>query len=222
MNNTDAQNKQLKPGAIAAGALLLGALFVHLFAPVSAWRWSHQPNIGALLEHTLVVSSVEARRAGATVGLRYGDRITAVDGIPVVNRRDLDSVLGLLPIGEQVTLTVETLQGSSRVGQGVTVSLAGFPASDLIAFFVVPYVIGLCYLGIGTWVFVQQYAQARVQLFAVFCAGASVLISGSFDILTTHNLTRVWTSAWPLTGAALLCMGLTCWAKSTLSPGAEV
>ena len=51
---------------IGAAIALLGALIVHVMAPILAWQWTRQPFIGALLEHTLVVGTVQETWGGRT------------------------------------------------------------------------------------------------------------------------------------------------------------
>lgn len=202
--------------AIAAGAALFGALVVQILTPFLAWRWSQQPFLGALLAHTLVVSTIESHWAGAAAGLTRTDRVIAVDGHPVSGGRGLETILQQQAPDEPIALTVSASTGNSARIRELEVLPQSFAASDWIAYFVTPYIVGLCYLGIGIWSLSRQPVRSQTQIFGLSCAGASILLSSRFDTLTTYALTRVWTAAWPLTGIGVFLLGLSFAAEARL------
>jgi signal transduction histidine kinase len=194
---------------LACGALFV-ALVVHILIPWLAWRWSQRPFLGVLLEHTLVVGAVESRWEGARAGLNHPDRILAIHGSPVRHCQELDPILASLSLGEPVSLTVET-QGrdAAWVTRQAEIELGSLPAADWLIQFFIPYLVALCYLAIGALVFFLGRRRRQARAFALFCAGASILMAAYFDMHTTHVLTRVWIAAFPLTGLALVYLGST-------------
>ncbi len=85
----------------------------------------------------VVVTRVDAQGAGASAGLRVGDVITAVNGEPVRNSRDLINLESLLPVGKPVAIAIRregrtsqlhaTLQATVRelLGENLDARLAG-------------------------------------------------------------------------------------------------
>src|SRR5699024_8872471 len=61
----------------------------------------------------VVVTDVDEGSPAAAAGIRPGDLVTAINGTPVHDPRDLHNTEGLLPVGSDVTLKVRH-DGSSR------------------------------------------------------------------------------------------------------------
>jgi GAF domain-containing protein len=203
-----AQNRFVNPGTLSVGVALCVALVVHLWLPFLALSWSHQPFIGVLLEHNLIVQVSDSRWTAPSVAWEPGGRLIAVNGQPVSARQDLESILDPFAVGDHIALTFEQIHKEQRETHQVDITLGTFGPGDLIAHFAVPYLVGLCYLGIGIWSFWGHLNRRQGLAFPALCAVASVLISATFDALTTHTLVRLWLAAWPLTALALLCLAL--------------
>jgi GAF domain-containing protein len=197
--------------SLALGALFLITVGVNLLAPILAWQWVHQPFIGVLLEHTLVVGSDEPAWPGHQAGLRRPERILAADDQPVHSSAELYALLRDRQPGETVVYTVESEdERGGWTTRQVAVPLSTFPPSQFIVNFVVPYLIAVAYLVAGMWVYWRR-PQTRIrQAFAVFCWAMAIVTGTMFDLSTTHWLMRAWCAALPLVAAALIHLALVC------------
>jgi GAF domain-containing protein len=197
--------------SLAFGALFLITIGVNLVTPILAWRWVRQPFAGVLLEHTLVVGSDEPTWAGHQAGLRYPDRILAVDGQPVSNSAELSALLRDRQLGETVVYTVESRdERGGWTERSVAVPLSTFPQPQFVINFVIPYLVAVIYLGVGLLLY-RQRSQTRVgQAFAVFCCAIAIVTGAVFDLNTSHRLVRLWCAALPLIAAAIIHLALVC------------
>jgi len=167
------------------------ALGVMVFAAI---QWGRTPFIGAFIEHTLLFNAIEpvsqeswsAREAG----FEFGDQLVAIQGEAIESVHDFVRVLRTHQVGEQVEITAINPEGEEISS---LITLRKFPAFDHIAFMVVPWVIGLVYLGSGLWVFSLRYADASGRIFALFSASVAIAIATLFDVNTTNRLTHLWT-----------------------------
>lgn len=203
-------NIALRAHTISVAFALSAALVVHIIVPVLAWQWTRLPFLGALLGPSLVVSAVEDNWAGAAAGLQTQDRVIAVNQSPISHRQDLTTITMSLSPDEPVVLTLESPNQTNGgwITKNTQVTIDVFPGTDLFVRFVVPYIVGLFYLGIGVWVFYRRYGDGKSQTFAVLCASASIALSTSFDVLTTHTFTHVWSLSLAVTAVALIFLGL--------------
>ena len=195
----------------ALSAFFLLALGANLLASVLAWQWLRQPFVGVLLEQTLVVSSDELTWPGHQAGLRYPDRIIAVDGQPVRNSAELRYLLQGRSPGETVVYTVESEDGQGGwIERPVAVPLSSFPLSQFVINFILPGLIASVYLATGLWVYWRRPRTPIGEAFAVFCCAVAIVIGTIFDLNTTHRLVWLWSAALPLVAAALIHLALTC------------
>ncbi len=191
---------------VLISAALLFALGIQIVVPILAWRWSQQPFVGALLSHRLVVlDPVEVRWAGMQAGLNAPDRLVAVNGQVVRNQCEFESALAAYSIGDPVVLTIEEPGDSiAWMRRDVVVELSPFPVIDFVIRFVIPCIVSLCYLCVGTWAFWRYRAVRQARALALYCASASVLIAATFDAMTTHVLLRIWMAAFSASSLALM------------------
>jgi signal transduction histidine kinase len=191
-------------------AFLVATVVIYVAALALAVRWRQRPFLGGLLEPTLAFNDVGASGEAmwpvfVQAGVQPGDQLIAVNGVPVPTDQRLAEALGQYRPGETVTITFERADGSR---QDKPITLTRFPTRDLITFFVVPYLIGLVYLGIGWWVFRFRRGEAAGRAFALFCAMVAVALGGLFDVYTTHALAWLWTVSLAFAAAALVTLGL--------------
>ncbi len=181
---------------------------VFLVAHVLAWRWAREPFPGLLLEPTLVLSPLQGRgwaRLQFDPPLEQPDRLIAIDGQPVKRYADVATILSEHAGGDTVRVQVARPDGNLREAQ---VTLALFPLRDLFLIFIVPYLVGLAYLGIGVWVYwVRGWGRAG-QVFTGLCAAVALMLGGIFDISTTHRLVVLWGATVPFAAATLMHLAM--------------
>lgn len=188
--------------------LMLVALGVYLVLPVAAVQFVRQPWLGGVVEPTLRFNNVNAegenRWPAFRAGIRPGDVIVAINNQLVRRRPDIEKVLGTLTIGQSVRLSVV------REGRptDVVVPLTQFPLNDLFTLFIVPYLIGWAYLGIGAWVFWVRRSEVGGRVFAIFCTATAVTVGGIFDIYSSHIFTSIWTLTLGGAAASLIVLSL--------------
>ncbi len=191
-----------------AGVLAL-TLVMYLGCALLALRWARQPFMGGFVEPTLIFND-----AGATgpdpwpafaAGVRPLDQLLTVNGQPVPNSRALNQRLAQMQVGQTVTLGLARADGSRAEA---VVTLAPFPARSFVTLFVVPYGVGLAYLAIGLLVLWLRRNRPAGRACALFCAAAAVGLCAIFDLYTTHAFAWAWTLAIPLSGGALMTLGL--------------
>ena len=195
-------------GRVTLFSVLAVAVIAFLVAHVLAWRWSREPFLGLLLEPTLVISPLQGKgwaRLQCAPPLEQPDRLVAIDGRPVERYADMAAVLSEHAAGDTVSVSVARPDSSLREEQIV---LAPFPLRDLFLIFIVPYLAGLAYLGIGIWVYwVQGWGQAG-QVLTALCATVALMIGGIFDLNTTHRLAVLWCAAVPFAAATAMHLAM--------------
>jgi signal transduction histidine kinase len=220
----EAAETTVKPGATAAQrealtaqvlqgvvlVVLVATVILYALTPALAFRWVQLPFPGAFVERTLIFNDVGASGANpwpafAQGGVRPGDRLVALDGVPLPDDRALADQLRQRDVGQTVALTLEREDGSRAEAR---VALTSFPTRELVPLFIVPYFIGLAYLGIGLWVFRLRRGEMAGRAFALFCATTAVILGSLFDLYTTHAFTWAWTLGIPAAGASLITLGL--------------
>lgn len=208
----------------ASLALMIG---VYLVTPYLAWRWRSQPFIGAFIEPNLVFNgagpqswALIADEANDPAGTNYPDRLLAVDGQPVQSLNELNTMLATHQPGDTVALTIEGADLASAsplaslgpyiIENGdahiVQVTLTSFATADFISYFIIPYLIGLAFLGIGLWVFYLRYRETTGHMFALFCVCMAVVTGTNFELYTTQVFAGIFTVAVPIGAASLIML----------------
>ncbi len=190
--------------------LILGlTAVVYAAAAPLAISWSQRPFLGAFLEPTLVFNDIRSEGADQFPafgeGLRPFDRLIAINDVPVSGDAQLNAELRRYPPGGLLDVAVER-RGGGQAAAALT--LRPFLFRDLLSFFIIPYLIGLVYFGIGVWVFNLRGREPAGRAFAIFCAAVALALVGVFDFYTTHVLAPLWTVAFPAVGAAAVSLGL--------------
>lgn len=196
-------------GRVIIFCVLVVVAAAFLVAHVLAWRWaSEQPFLGMLLEPTLVLSPLRGSgwaRLQFDPPLEQPDRLIGIDGQPVERYADVATILSKHPVGDTVWVLLARPDGELREEQ---IILTPFPLKDLFLILVVPYLVGLAYLGIGVWVYwVQGWGRAGL-VFTGLCAAFALTLGGLFDISTTHRLAILWSAAVPFAAAAAMHLAL--------------
>ena len=195
-------------GRVIAFFTLAIAVVAFLVAHVLAWRWAAEPFLGMLLEPTLVLSPFQGRgwaRLQFDPPLEQPDHLIAIDGQPVERYSDVATILDEHTVGDTVWVLVERPNGELREEQ---ITLAQFPLRDLVLIFIIPYLAGLAYLGIGVWVYwVRGWGRAG-QAFTGLCVSIALIVGSIFDLSTTHRLAVLWCAAVPFAAATLMHLAM--------------
>ncbi len=188
---------------------LLAALAAFAFLPVSAVRWRRTPFLGAFVEPTMMFN--DSGPAGSAswnahdMGLGLGDRVLRIADEPVSNASEMRRVLSRFHPGDTVAVGVRAADGTL---QTYWIPLQEFPLFDWIAYFLVPYLIGLIYLGAAVWVFLLRRDFPDGRAFTVLGVSVALLLGALFDVYTEHAVIVLWGMAVPMAGAGLFTLGL--------------
>ncbi len=173
---------------------------------------------------------------GLDAGLRFGDEIlsinetpinpTTADYDPVAAQEGYENALNVLSYPDSVRVTFRRLappdaittegtaiencaaDGASASICAVTYSLAPFPAGDVLAYFVIPYISGLISLIIGL-VILRYRANEPVALLATIIAFLmAIFMAGISDVGMFYNLIPLWLVAATLLSGAIITLGL--------------
>lgn len=202
-------------GRVVSIIILVTAAVLYVAAPIQAVNWLQHPYIGTVLEHPLTANFgavdtdflVDNPQIGTTANLRNGDTVLSVDGTAVdqgtalQNTRSFYRILRRYEAGDAIQLTVRRA-GSSEV-QTVGVLLRDMPLGQMLGLFLLPYLTGLLYMGIGLWVYRSRRNHIVGRVFMDLTASIAIVLGGVFDLWTTHTFVRVWTFAVPWAAALL-------------------
>jgi signal transduction histidine kinase len=184
------QNRAVTLVVFAAQFAALAGLVAYLLI---ASQWLKRPFMGAFIENTLRVSTAAPVHPGSwplqALHLSPGQQIIALDGQPVLSVRHLEAALSTRRAGEQVVVGLRSPAGRTFEE---TIPLIEFPLADLSAQLVVPLLVGLIFLGAGSWVFSQRWNDPAGRAFSLFTCGAALALAGWFDTQTSNQLTLAW------------------------------
>ncbi len=191
--------------------ILYQILVIGIYAgfAIAALGWFRMPFAGVLMEHTLVVNNMEA--SGNTIwqarlaGLEFKDILIAIDENPIASYHQYIRTLQAANIGDELLLTFQPPDGDVFT---IQVELQEFPVADRIAYSIIPFIIGMVFLGSGLWVLSLRRADAAGRIFSVFTASVAVASGGFFDVNTTNYFPHFWTIGLALAGGALFHLAL--------------
>ncbi len=188
--------------ALVAAAVAIAML---VLTPFWAMRWYRLPFLGALFETNNVVSSVNIKGWPATEqGVKYLDRLVALNGERLTSVRDFERIMsanGYAPV--QVTFIRPDGEEYS-----IEITPIHFPFADIVALFIIPYLMGLAFLGIGFWAYRlrSDLWESRALLF--FVSGATILTTTLFEISTTRYTNALWGLGVLLSAGGLMYLAL--------------
>ncbi len=215
------------------GIVTLGLLVVYL---VTAVNWRAHPFLGVMLTNTLVVNNAaptgeRTTWQGQAAGLLPGDHLRAINGVPLAsNAQDyatanatFNELMAQLEYGSSVTLDFERpLPTTMTPAPGVTCAAPqgavvpcqvtftpGFlPAGDFLAFFLLPYLVGVALAAAGFIVLVLRGKQSNALIVAIICFLMALGLGGIFDAGSTHLLVPAWLAALSLMGGFFAMFGM--------------
>lgn len=190
---------------LAAAALVLSGLFAVL-ALAQALAWLGQPFAGVLTTSSLVVDGSDSLSGptwpGLAAGIRAGDRLTALDGVPLVDSVALQAALSGLAAGDVVSIATAASPEPFIYG------LQSFPISDWLLYFGVPFAAGLALLIAGVVLAVSRPDMPNALVAALTLATASAFMTLLFNLHSGGELAPVWLASALLTAGLLITISL--------------
>ncbi|HZY43875.1 MAG TPA: hypothetical protein VFF70_03920, partial [Anaerolineae bacterium] len=197
-------------------------LAIFMLAPAFALHWSETvPFPGVLVGQTFIVSDSSGPDWGPTPQLAVLDRIIAIDGQPITTQSEYEHALITannqpnhrvqITFERSIALNPNECGEVVRVGIRrceVTRPVRPFNANDDLRLFGLPYLIGLCYLAIGLWVFRQRSTQPSALAVTFFCCSVGIALATTFDQTSTNVLMPMYVLSLGLVSAALISLGL--------------
>ena len=172
--------------------------------------WLNDPFVGGLFEQTMVLNGTDTREAGKhwalyEQGFQIGDQLVSVNGQPISNGTELHRTLIGLQIGQSVPVEMRTTEGELRT---VDVTLESFSSPDRVAFFVIPAVLSLVFLGLSLWIFGLRRTESAGRAFSMMTTSVAIVIGALYDLYSFHYFTYAWTLAAAMSGGAVIDLAL--------------
>ncbi|HVN15587.1 MAG TPA: adenylate/guanylate cyclase domain-containing protein [Anaerolineales bacterium] len=203
------QVKSLIPGRagrIPALTAAIVAVLILVLTPIWSYQWMQLPFLGVLLEgNNHVNQAVSAGWPAYEAGVQPYDRLAVLNGQSVENPAQDQAFIktnGTNP----VQATFVRLNGSRYTIQ--VTPLVRMPFNDLFSLYIVPYLVGLVFLGIGFWAYSLRSDMPAGRVLLVYVSTLCIIVAGFFDLATTNHATIIWTLALILNGAALTHLAL--------------
>jgi signal transduction histidine kinase/signal transduction protein with GAF and PtsI domain len=189
---------------------LIVALVCAVLVPIVAVRWINQPFLGVYVGNTLVLSqtgpAIEDSWQLYKFVDQHGYQIQSLDGEKITSFRQFANKLAAYPPGSPVSLEVDNRKTEAVESVILTTNLQSFPLDDQLASFYLPYFIGVVFLLCSLWVYATRQQDLVGQVFVVFTASVSMLLTLYFDSHTTSYFTWLWTVGLFFSSTALLNM----------------
>ena len=190
------------------------ALLAFIGIPFLAIHWVQTPFLGAFVEQTMVFDgvgqdsvlpqSLEDLFQDKSLWLKY--QLVNVNGVAVQNAAQVQAALADSWPGQTLPVVLRHLTDGQTEIRPVT--LQSFPASARTVYFVIPYIVGLLFLGISLWIFGLRRAESAGRAFAVLSTSVAIACAGLFDLYTTHWLSLLWTLSLACAGGAMIDLAL--------------
>jgi phosphoserine phosphatase RsbU/P len=154
---------------------------------VSAVTWLNKPFAGFLVyKDTFVSASGQRDWPGPHAGIKFRERILAVDGQAIAQGPDLVNILRKKPVGSEATYLVES-QGKTRK---VVVPVSRFDISDFLNVFLVPFLVGFVLFVLGFIVYFLKPNTATSWTFLILCFTLGTMILAGLENQTSYYLVR--------------------------------
>ena len=188
------------------------ALLAFIGIPFLAIHWVQTPFLGAFVEQTMVFNGVGQDSPPQTwslfqdksLWLKY--QLVNVNGLAVQNEAQVQAALADSRPGQTLPVVLRHLTDGQTETRPVT--LQSFPASARTVYFVIPYIVGLLFLGISLWIFGLRRTESAGRAFAVFSTSVAIACAALFDLYTTHWLSLLWTLSLACAGGAMIDLAL--------------
>ncbi len=173
---------------IIAPILVAASVFISIYSLIQAERWIKIPFPGFLLYRNLTVAEISLYNwTGYKAGLKYYDRILALEGKRVSSADEVYSIVASKPIGALVNYTV------SRNNRSVDIAIPTmrFELSDFLLIFCVVYIVGIVFQIIGFLVYYLKPNLDSSKVFLMFCFSMGFWFTSIFDTQSTYSLYNI-------------------------------
>jgi len=202
--NTNETNPS-RLGHIFFYGICAAMLVVCVISFVSAFSWINKTFSGFFIYNYGRVGSMGSTDwTGVEAGLKFMDRVTAVDGQPVSGGREIVAYAGKKANGTPIEYTIESA-GQIR---SVVVPTAKFRLRDFFIVFLVPFVGGAIIFSLGCIVYMLKPDAYSSWIFFFFCLFLGIYIITSIEMQSTYMFAQLNYVCIPLVPAALfhLCL----------------
>lgn len=204
---TDAQGKFSGIRALVFGCLLFGWGVLLVFH-VLAWRHVQTPFPGFIVEPSGVLTPFGRpswERFQVDPPIAEPEKLVSVDGIEVENNRVfVDLLREHYQAGDEAFFTFVKPDGSERT---VLLMLQPWPVEDFVDIFVLPYLVGIALLALGTWVFISQRGRTGY-VFAATTIALALGLGLIFDVAIAGYFPRIWIAALAMIGPLMVHLSL--------------
>jgi signal transduction histidine kinase len=182
-------------------ALLIAAtVAVAAVALAQALDWQRRPFVGFFAYSSGLISPMQRSEwEGRKAGIRPGDTVIAIDGIPFSDHDAVRRHVHGRSFGD--TLRVDIAR--EGVPRTIGLQLREFSASDIAITLAAPFSIGMVYLLMGTLVFLLKPRTRPAVLLLALLSLISLFYLTTFDANTDWTLERLWV-CYPLFGAVAI------------------
>jgi len=120
--------------------------------------------------------------------VQYLDRLLALNGETLSSVRDIENILAANGY-QPVELSLLRPNGEAY---SVTVTPIKFPFGDLLSLFLIPYLMGVAFFGIGIWAYSLRSDRWESHALLLFVSGVATMTSTLFEISTTRYTNVLW------------------------------
>ncbi|HVM70623.1 MAG TPA: GAF domain-containing protein [Anaerolineales bacterium] len=188
------------------------SLMALVVIPILAVTWLQRPFLGAFVEQTMVFNGVGQSGSDPAwalfqdKSLALTTQLVEVNGKAVQSEAQIQNALAGSHPGQSIPLGLRALAGGQTTTRLIT--LQTFPAASRTIYFIIPYIVGVLFLGISLWIFGMRRNESAGRAFALFSTSVGVACAGLFDLYTTHALALLWTLALACAGGAMVDLAL--------------
>ncbi|HVN14332.1 MAG TPA: adenylate/guanylate cyclase domain-containing protein, partial [Anaerolineales bacterium] len=173
-----------------------------ILAPFWAADWYRTPFLGMLLEPNNVVSQITSPGWPArSTGVIFADRLLALDGRPI---NDASALMKFLQQNGMQPVQASFARRAGGTFELTITPLAHPPLSDLFTLFIVPYLVGLVFIGIGIWAYTLRGDQRAGRTLLAFTSALSIATTSFLDMDTTRHAVLLWALSLGIMGASLV------------------
>jgi len=178
------------------------AVLMLILSPFWAAEWYRTPFLGMLLEPNNVVSQIASPGWPARDhGVIFADQLLALNGQPM---RDASAVMTFLQRNGTGPVQASFVRRAGGTFNLTITPLAHPLLGDLFTLFIVPYLVGLAFIGIGLWTYSLRRDMRASRALLAFTSALSIATSLFLDMDTTRHAVLFWALSLGVMGASLV------------------